>query len=318
MRFAICYLLLVLLLTLSKMNSSNVDINKITDVVKKLVRSPSDDNFAKALTTRLNELNKIDNIKKLVKDKEELVQELAIDFKIRNKDEPYTDEEWLEIARHSVYDNEGTGFTRWDSQFVCLENGEKFDEIHEFMHILSATGGDSDLKKFKSSFNEGSINYWAEKVCEFINSETTKKEDKINIIPRYITPHTTPFIRQIVKIVGEKTLYDATFFGAIDEIFKALATNYVNKIMERKNPNDKDEDKINIARFTGSERNKPSYKAYFEKLITEKNSNKIVILIKKLNFIKDLIEDFKKEALKYEGKSNWLISHFVIENNITK
>jgi hypothetical protein len=114
-------------------------------------------------------------------------------------------------------DNQGRGFAAQDGKIWMLAGVyAKSDLLHEFIHILSGSGGATKvLEEIGSSFNEGMTQYFAEEICD--KTGGTKK-------PAY--PYETEFAKSLATKHGLTTLYDAYFGGGVDGFVTKLATQY--------------------------------------------------------------------------------------------
>jgi len=68
----------------------------------------------------------------------------------------------LKAARQQIIDNNTTALTTSKDFYYAYHGSPKFDEIHEFIHILTAPGGESSLHKFCRPLNEGTVNVMTE------------------------------------------------------------------------------------------------------------------------------------------------------------
>jgi hypothetical protein len=133
-----------------------------------------------------------------------------------------SDDQWKAQAKGQIEGNTTTALTTSDDRYIGLVGGEKFDELHELVHILSGQGGLSRLQAFKLQLNEGSINYF---------SEITAEPAGVVVKTRYSTE--TDVVKKLVKLVdskggnGIKELYEMTFKGDIDGFFRSVGTAYV-------------------------------------------------------------------------------------------
>jgi hypothetical protein len=152
-----------------------------------------------------------------VNDRLEMLPYAFQDFKALDPNLP--DDEAQGLAENEIIGNQCSAFTTMDDKYISLQPGYIFDRTHEFVHILTARGGRSKLQQFKSDFNEGCINYYAEMVHQ---SDGLLQQ-------RY--PTQTDIVKRLVKFLGnagEELLFKMVFKGEINEFFKALGEAYVN------------------------------------------------------------------------------------------
>src|SRR5215211_6957474 len=110
------------------------------DDVRRLVAgvSPSASTIATALWEKVKYFYTL-KLSKTVKTTEDLVPYLAADMeRLAGKGEIKTKEQWLAIARQQIIDNKTTALTLSSDEYVGLDGGLKFDELHELVHIASA------------------------------------------------------------------------------------------------------------------------------------------------------------------------------------
>lgn len=170
------------------------------------------------LSFRIAQL-KAENLSTEVANQAALIPILAADFKRKNKGAPQSDAAWTAAAKSQIESNKTTALTTSDDHYTAIRGGAKFDEVHEFVHILSGPGGDSPLFQFQTNFNEGAINYFA---------ELAAKQAQVTVETRYTKE--TPIVKRLVKLIGAngpEKLYNATFKGDIDGFFAAAGAAYV-------------------------------------------------------------------------------------------
>lgn len=189
--------------TLKKQNPSNID-----EIVQALSQCVTDLQDLGASIT--------------VDSREDLIPLQVESYKAEFSDEG-DDEYWELLATNSIMENECYGLTTIFDQFITIEESAKFDEIHELLHICSAKGGRSLFQKESHQINEGTINYFAEKVSEAMN---------IPVPVRY--PEWTIFVRRAYALLnngrdGDKAdvyLYRAAFNDQTKEFYRELGESY--------------------------------------------------------------------------------------------
>lgn len=189
------------------------------DDVRRLVAgvSPSASTIATALWEKVNYLYTL-KLSKTVKTTEDLVPYLAADMeRLAGKSEIKTKDQWLAIARQQIIDNKTTALTLSSDEYIGLEGGLRFDELHELVHIASAPGGLSPLKTFQNKLNEGAINFFSELIAP--NAGVT-------VVSRYVEE--TPVAKAFVRLFGgdPSALYNMTFKGDIDAFFREVGVRY--------------------------------------------------------------------------------------------
>lgn len=150
----------------------------------------------------------------------DLIPVLAADMKRKEgKDPTVIEAEWLARAKQQIEGNQTTALTTSDDHYIGIVGGEKFDEIHELVHICSAPGGESPQFKWCLNFNEGAINYFSELIAPKLGSQ---------VVVRYPAP--TNIVKKMMKLIGDpeasKKLFGSTFKGSIDAFFEALGAAY--------------------------------------------------------------------------------------------
>lgn len=190
--------------------------------VRRLVAgvSPSASTIATALWEKVKYLYTL-GLSKSVKTTDDLVPYLAADMErlaAKAGEAPKTKQQWEAIARQQIEDNKTTALTLSSDQYIGLETGLKFDELHELVHIASAPGGLSTLKDFQNKLNEGAINYFSELIAPVAG---------ITVVLRYTEE--TPVAKAYVKLLGDdpSAMYNMTFKGEIDPFFRAVGAAYV-------------------------------------------------------------------------------------------
>lgn len=114
-------------------------------------------------------------------------------------------------ARGQIEGNQTTALTLSDDRYVGIKGGNKFDELHELIHIMSAPGGVSPLHEWKLQANEGAINVF---------SGLTAPLAGVDVVARYTDE--TRIIGNMLKLItsakkeneGWQALYGMTFGGA--------------------------------------------------------------------------------------------------------
>lgn len=171
------------------------------------------------LVNQIQELKKL-NISILVNDRSEFTRLFAEDKFKKGKlgiHPEVTIEQAYKEAAEEIDQNQCTGFTTIDDNFVTT-GSSSFDELHEYIHILSEKGGLSSLYKFCTFFNEGCINVFTEELVNATNS---------NYAIRY--PTETSLARRLGEILLNdfyKILFEAVFQGKIKEFFDAIGEMY--------------------------------------------------------------------------------------------
>lgn len=182
------------------------------------------DGAAKFLAARVAELKGL-GLSSSVPDQAGLIPVLAADMKRKDQQLPESDRKnldddgWTAAASSQILGNQTTALTTSDDRYTEIVGGEKFDELHEFIHICSAPGGESALMGFKLQVNEGAINYF---------SELAAPKAEVSVVTRYATE--TDIVTRLVNLAGPKglsKLYDATFKGDIDGFFAEVGKQYV-------------------------------------------------------------------------------------------
>jgi hypothetical protein len=185
--------------------------------------SPSSSDAPTFLAARVRELQGL-GIASEVKDQSELIPVLAADMQRKDLMKPVGERQnlsasgWLEAAKGQIEANKTTALTTSDDRYTAIKGGVKFDELHEFIHICSAPGGESPLMQFKLQMNEGAINYFSELTASLVG---------IPVVERY--PSETALVRKLVALVGSDgpaKLYAATFKGDVDGFFRAVGQAY--------------------------------------------------------------------------------------------
>jgi len=176
------------------------------DEVRKLVRGSSlelEDKISLFLSLRVQELQKA-GLASEVADQQALIPVLAADMKRKaGNNETKTDAAWNAAAKGQIEGNRTTALTTSDDRYTGIKGGQKFDEVHELVHICSGAGGESALHNWKLQMNEGAINFFAEKVAPLLG---------ITVVDRYITE--TKVVKKLVQLIGPTgptKLYAATF-----------------------------------------------------------------------------------------------------------
>jgi hypothetical protein len=164
-------------------------------------------------------------ISRTLQTREEMIPYATLDFMTRYPEATF--EEAKELAETQIYGNKCYAFTAQDDTFFRLAEADLFDEFHEYIHILTAKGGRSELQEFNSDFNEGCVNYFTQ-----LYMEATGTDYPI----RY--PQKTAFVKKLIDFLedGEELLFNMTFKGEIEDFFAALGKAYVSG---KTNPNGK-------------------------------------------------------------------------------
>ena len=176
---------------------------------------PAAGKMAEFLSFRVLQLNN-SNLSKEVANRDALIDEFVEDLRLKAlaANKIVNEEENKKSAKNTIVGGNVTALTNYNDMYIRLKGGAKHDEIHEFIHILTVRGGESILNDFKSNFNEGVVNYFAEIVSKNLQFE---------IPVRY--PDATPIAKKYVKLLGvqgEQKLFDLAFKGKIDEFFLAV------------------------------------------------------------------------------------------------
>jgi len=186
--------------------------------------SPSAAQIPKFLSARVAELDGL-KLSTSVSSQAHLVPVLAADMKRKNAAKPVderleqSDAQWAAAAEGQITANNTTALTTSDDRYTGITGGAKFDELHEFIHLCSAPGGESPLMGFNLNMNEGAINYFSELVAP---------ERQVPVVERYAPM--TKLVRGLVGLVGTEgpaKLFDATFKGDVDGFFNAVGAAYV-------------------------------------------------------------------------------------------
>jgi len=124
------------------------------------------------------------------------------------------------IVTKQVDMNKTTAATLSNDRYVYITGGERFDEVHEYVHIMAAKGGLSDLQRFKVQLNEGIINYFAIKLAHAVS---------VPVVPRY--PTETMVVDWLITLLGGEDnailpLYNIAFMGKVEEFFEVLGKQY--------------------------------------------------------------------------------------------
>jgi hypothetical protein len=176
------------------------------------------------LIERVRELKAL-NLAVEVPDQAALIPVLAADMRRKNTGQQ---QDWSLAAKSQIDGNNTTALTTSDDHYVYIKGGYPFDEIHEFVHILSGPGGESPLHAFKLQFNEGAINYFA---------VLAARAAGVPIVVRY--QKETQVVQALVNLIGAQgpeLLFDAAFKGKIDEFYEAAGLAFVN-LKDGKRPN---------------------------------------------------------------------------------
>jgi hypothetical protein len=182
------------------------------------------DDAAAFLAARVAELKGL-GLSSSVPNQAGLIPVLAADMKRKDQQLPESerknldDDGWTAAASSQILGNQTTALTTSDDRYTEIAGGEKFDELHEFIHICSAPGGESALMGFKLQVNEGAINYF---------SQLAAAKAGVSVVARYTTE--TDIVTRLVKLAGPNgpsKLYDATFKGDIDGFFAEVGKQYV-------------------------------------------------------------------------------------------
>lgn len=184
--------------------------------VRKLVKGCKLDDPEKIylyLSLRVKELQDL-GLATEVADQQALIPVLAADMKRKSGSEVKSEDAWMAAAKQQIEGNRTTALTTSDDRYTGIKGGQKYDEIHELIHICSARGGESDLHGWKLQVNEGAINFFAERVAPKLG---------VTVVGRYIVE--TKVVTKLVELVGPngpQKLYAATFDGQIKEFFDAV------------------------------------------------------------------------------------------------
>jgi hypothetical protein len=188
------------------------------------------------LAARVKELQGL-GLSSEVEDADALIPVLAGDMQKKDAAKPtderanLTEEGWLQAAKSQIEGNTTTALTTSDDRYTAIKGGVKFDELHEFVHICSAPGGESSLMHFNLNMNEGAINLFSELVAPLAG---------VTVVERY--PQMTAVVRALVRTVTEGggdglgLLYAAAFKGDVDGFFAAVGAAFASGELR---PNDK-------------------------------------------------------------------------------
>jgi hypothetical protein len=158
------------------------------------------------------------NLSKFLSDRNDLIPICAKDF--MKIDPDLSLEEATEIATTQIIGNQCFAFTSMDDVFYGIMDSKPSDEKHEYLHILTAVGGRSDVMNFNVQLNEGCINYWIVAIYSYY---------KRDIYTRY--PDETKLVKLFVEFIGdegEELLYNLTFKNKINEFMQAIGDKYVD------------------------------------------------------------------------------------------
>jgi|GEM_PF-2293412 len=187
--------------------------------------SPSGSGAAAFLAERVKELQGL-GLSSEVDDVDALIPVLAADMKKKNDMKPPNEQQknvdWMAAAKGQIEGNKTTALTTSDDKYTAIKGGVKFDELHEFIHICAAPGGESALMHFNLNMNEGAVNLFSELVAPLVG---------VNLVGRY--PPMTNVVKALVASInaqggdGLGLLYGATFKGEVDQFFDAVGDAYV-------------------------------------------------------------------------------------------
>jgi hypothetical protein len=191
---------------------------------KVAANSPASSDAPQYLAERVRELQGL-GLASEVGSQADLIPVLAADMKRKDLALPPTEQKnlsdagWEEAARSQILGNQTTALTTSDDRYTAIKGGEKFDELHEFIHICSSPGGESPLMNFKLQVNEGAINVFSELVAKLMG---------VKLVTRYTNE--TPIMKALVEFAGDEglsSLYATTFKGDLDAFWNAVGKSYV-------------------------------------------------------------------------------------------
>lgn len=171
------------------------------------------------LSLRVKELQDLGLATEVV-DQQALIPVLAADMKRKAGNEVKSDDAWTAAAKQQIEGNHTTALTTSDDRYTGMKGGQKYDEVHELIHICSAPGGESVMHAWKLNVNEGAINFFAEKVAAKLG---------VAVVDRYIAG--TRLVKKLVELAGPsgpQKLYGAAFSGQIKEFFDAVGLGCFN------------------------------------------------------------------------------------------
>jgi hypothetical protein len=86
----------------------------------------------------------------------------------------------------------------------------EYINIHNGLHVLTASKGENLLSKDYEKFNEAVVNYYSELIIRIRGTGVAITND-------------SKVVKLIIDKIGEQVLYDAAFFDKVKEFFSSLA-----------------------------------------------------------------------------------------------